>query len=160
MGLAVASVSTDLPAAPWAMRASLSVMLGLSAVAERELLLVSVELGVTSFSGTGGVGCLAAGAGVVGEGAALDRGSEGTGGVVPSCEISMRGFDGARGLEPEVAFEAELEGRGGRTNVASGASSESSEDESELSSESLSFARDLLRARSDTSKVSTGSLVR
>lgn len=47
-------------------------------------------------------------------------------------EISIRGFAGILGRELD-AFEAELPGRGGRTNEANGASSESS-DESEVSS--------------------------
>lgn len=75
-----------------------------------------------------------------------DRGNDGTGGVAPSVEISMRGFAGIRERE---TFEAALPGRDGRMNEARGASSESSEDESD-SSESLSLALDLLLARSGT----------
>lgn len=66
----------------------------------------------------------------------------------PNCEISMRGLVGIRDREADVAFEAALPGRGGRTKVARGASSESSEDEPESESEELTLARDWLRARS------------
>ena len=99
---------------------------------EEPPLSLSIAGGVGSFSGT-----LGAGDGL------SDLGSEGTGGgVAPSALISMRGFVGVRVRE---AFdEAALPGRGGRMNVARGASSESSEDELE-SSESLSLTRDLLR---------------
>lgn len=119
-------------------------MLGFSECVGRALVLESVELGV-SFSGTGGDVRLSGSAGA-GEACSLERGSAGTGGVPPSCEISMRGFAGTRDREPDVAFEAALPGRGGRTSVARGASSESSE--ASLSSEYMSLARDLLRGRS------------
>jgi hypothetical protein len=152
MGVAVASTSTDLPEVPCAIRASLSLRLGFSLGVERELLLVSVELGVDTFSVMGveflsGTAGDCRGSGEEGEGFSVVRGNEGTGGVVPSCDISMSGFESARGREPDVALEAELPGRGGRTSVASGASSESSDDEWESSSESQSRARDLLRTR-------------
>ena len=70
----------------------------------------------------------------------------GTGGAF-NCEMSIKGFAGARVREPDVVLEAELPGRGGRTSEAKGASSESSEEESELLSESLLRATDLGRAR-------------
>lgn len=66
----------------------------------------------------------------------------GTGGAF-SCDMSMSGFAGTREREPDVALEAELPGRGGRTRDANGASSESSESELELSSVSLWRASDL-----------------
>ena len=65
-----------------------------------------------------------------------------------NCVISMSGFWGIRVREPDVLFDAELPGRGGRTSDANGASSESSDDESELSSELLLRAFDFSRARS------------
>lgn len=71
----------------------------------------------------------------------------GTGGAF-NCDISISGFAGARVREPDVALDAELPGRGGRTRDASGASSESSDDEFELSSVSLiSRATDLALGR-------------
>lgn len=132
IGAAVASASVDFPPAPCAIRASLSLRLGFSAWVGRELVLDSVELGV-SFSGTGGEMRLT---GMTDAGdACSERGSDGKGGVPPSCEISMRGFAGTLDREPDVALDAALPGRGGRTSEARGASSESSEDESELESE-------------------------
>ena len=52
--------------------------------------------------------------------------------------MSIKGFGGIREREAEVVFEAELPGREGRMKEARGASSESSEEERESSSESLS----------------------
>ena len=52
--------------------------------------------------------------------------------------ISISGFWGIREREAEVVLEAALPGRDGRINDAKGALSESSEEELELSSESLS----------------------
>ena len=95
------------------------------------LLLGPVELGV-SFSGTGGEMRFSETAN--GE-ACSERGRDGKGGVPPNCVISIRGFAGTLDREPDVALDAALPGRGGRTREARGASSESSEDESELESE-------------------------
>ena len=127
------------------MRASLSLRLGLESWVGRELFLVSTELGVASFSGTGGDAGFSGTLGV-GDGFS-ERGSDGRGGgVALSVEMSMRGLAGKREREP---LEAALPGRDGRIKVASGASSESSE-ESE-SSEPLFLALELFRARSEKS---------
>ena len=96
MGDTDASCSTDFAPAPCAMRASLSLRLGLASWVGREPLLISDEdEPPLSRSIAGGVGSFS---GTLGAGDGLsDLGSEGTGGgVAPSALISMRGFVGVR----------------------------------------------------------------
>lgn len=144
----MANVSTDFPAAFCAIRASRSLRGGLSDRGGRPSLAFSSLgdlLGTEGAVGDGLFGDFEIGEGLFGgvNGLSKTNARLGTGGAF-NCDISISGFAGARVREPDVAFDAELPGRGGRTRDASGASSESSDDELELSSVSLiSRATDL-----------------